>query len=357
MKVLALVPYPLGVAPGQRYRWEQWAPHLRAEGIDVTFAPFATEPLSRILYERGRYPAKAWEMARSLVRRFGEAWSARDYDAVVVQREASLIGPAWTEAVARRRTPAFVYDFDDAVYLPYSSPTHGVLAHLKFPGKTAALCRMASAVTAGNTTLAAYAGRHNPRVEVVPSTVDLASYRVRPPEAESAVPVVGWTGSHSSARYLPLAFGALARLRRRRAFRVLLIGVSGLEVPGVETECRPWQASREVEDLWDMDVGIMPLPDEPWAQGKCAMKAIQYMGVGIPAVVSPVGMNRDVVTSGESGFLPVSEDEWVEALERILEDADLRRRLGREGRRQVETRFSAQAQAPRVAALLREVAS
>jgi glycosyltransferase involved in cell wall biosynthesis len=195
-------------------------------------------------------------------------------------------------------------------------------------------------------------------VEVIPSTVSLRSYPVRPESAHAAsLPVVGWMGSHSSARYLSQVSGALARVHRRRPFRFLVVGAEGVEVPGVPTECRPWSAAGEVEQLWEMDVGIMPLPDEPWAQGKCAMKAIQYMGVGVPAVASPVGASSDLIANGVNGLLASTEDEWVDALDRLLGDAELRRRLGAEGRRTVEAGFSAEVQAPRVAALLRSVAA
>jgi glycosyltransferase involved in cell wall biosynthesis len=226
---------------------------------------------------------------------------------------------------------------------------------LKFPGKTKTLCRIAASVIAGNESLAAYARRYNPAVSVVPSTVSLRSYRPRP-ERRPGPPVVGWTGSHSSAQYLPIVYGALRRLRQRHTFRFLVIGAEGIAPEGVETECRPWSHAREVEDLWDMDVGIMPLPDEPWARGKCAMKAIQYMGVGIPAVVSPVGANSEVVAP-DRGLLAGSEDEWVAALERLLGDEELRQRLGVGARRAVETIYSAEAQAPRLVEILRRVAS
>jgi hypothetical protein len=193
-------------------------------------------------------------------------------------------------------------------------------------------------------------------VEVVPSTVSLQAYRLRPPRRADP-PVVGWMGSHSTAPYLSLVSGALRRLHRRRSFRLLVVGAMGVHVEGVPTECRPWTAAREVDDLWEMDVGIMPQPDEPWAQGKCAMKAVQYMGVGVPAVASPVGAATSLIQTGVNGLLASSEDEWVDALDRLLGDTALREALGTAGRRTVEAHFCAEAQAPRVAALLRTVAA
>lgn len=355
MRVLALVPYPLGQVPGQRYRIEQWAPYLREARIEVHFSSFAHEALASVLYLRGRHAIKALRMIGAWVRSLSSVRRAAGFDALYLYREASLIGPALLERLARRRNPRLMYDFDDAIWLPYVSPRNRYLSYLKVPGKTAAICRMAAAVTVGNDTLAQYARRYNRAVTVVPSTVSLREYRPRSRSRPDGPPVVGWTGSHSSAQYLRLVEGALQTLARRRAFRFLVIGLDGYRLEGVDVECRAWRAATEVEDLWSMDVGIMPLSDDPWSSAKCAMKAIQYMGVGLPAVVSPIGTNREVVTDGVSGFHAVTEEDWVRVLDRIMSDADLRRRIGGEGRRRVEAWYSAEVQAPRVAELLMDL--
>ena len=355
LRVLALVPYPLNTAPGQRYRIEQWAPYLREEGIDVHFKPFAGAALSEALYRPGHYATKAWHMTLAWLRRARSAWEAAGCDVVYLYREAALIGPAWLERLARRRNPCLVYDFDDAIWLPYVSPRNRYLSYLKAPGKTGGICRMAAAVTVGNETIADFARRYNPTVTVVPSTVSLREYRPRRHPPAGAPPVIGWTGSHSSAQYLRLVEGALQTLARRRRFRFLVVGLDDYSLDGVDVECRAWRAQTEVEDLWPMDVGIMPLFDDPWARGKCAMKAIQYMGVGLPTVVSPVGANGDVVQDGVSGFHAATEEDWIRALDRLLDDSDLRSRMGAEGRRRVEDGYSAETQAPRVGALLRSL--
>lgn len=352
--VLALVAYPVDTTPGQRFRIEQWAPYLAQEGIEVRFAPFADQALVDRLYSPGGTLPKALALGRALVRRLRQALDARNYDCVFVPREASLIGPALAERVARWRNPAFVFDFDDAVWVPYVSPTNRFFSYLKMPWKTRALCRMAAVVMAGNDYLASYARRFNPRVSIVPTTVSLRQYKPVSRRVENPIPVVGWTGSHSSAQYLKLITPALTELRRRHEFKVVIVGAEGLSVPGVETECRPWRAATEIADISDLDVGLMPLPDEAWARGKCALKAIQYMGIGIPAVVSPVGVNAEVVSHGETGFHATSESEWIDAIGRLLSDAPLRRQLGAAAYERVRALYSAESQAPRVAALLRE---
>lgn len=355
LRLLGLVPYPLDTAPGQRYRIEQWAPYLRELGIEVTLLPFASDALGRALYQRGAYVFKGRQMLRCLLGRVEHVWRAGNYDVVFLHREASLIGPAWLERLTRVRQSRFVYDFDDAVWLPYVSPRNRYLSFLKAPWKTAILCRLAAAVTVGSEYLASYARRFNTRVTVVPSTVSLRRYRPRPVQYRPGPPTIGWTGSHSSVQYLSIVEASLRRIAKRHRFRFVVVGAEDLRMPGVEIECRPWRSLSEVDDLLDLDIGIMPLPDEPWTRGKCAMKAIQYMGIGIPAVVSPVGANRDVVQNGVNGFLADSEDEWVGTLDRLLSDHDLRARLGRAARRTVEERFSAEVQAPRVAQVIRSL--
>jgi hypothetical protein len=131
-----------------------------------------------------------------------------------------------------------------------------------------------------------------------------------------------------------------------------VIGLDDYRLEGVEVECRSWKAETEVADLWDMDIGIMPLTDDPWARGKCGMKAIQYMGVGLPVVVSPIGANRTIVEDGVNGLHATDEARWIESIGRLLDDSGLRARLGASARRTVEANYSAEVQAPRVAAII-----
>ena len=112
-----------------------------------------------------------------------------------------------------------------------------------------------------------------------------------------------------------------------------------------------------MSDIGDFQIGIMPLPDTAWARGKSGFKLIQYMARGIPVVASPVGANRDIVESGVEGFLAAGKEAWVEALDRLAQDAVLRARLGEAGRRKVERHYSLQVTAPRLEAVLRGAAS
>ena len=358
LRVLAWVPYPLETAPGQRYRIEQWAPYLRGAWA------------SRSPSSRSRRPASAGAAlparplggqsggdAAGLARRFAQALAGGRLRCRVPPPRGGLLGPAWSERLLRARQPALVYDFDDAIYLPYVSPTNRYLSYLKFPWKTRDPLPAGGRGRGRATTT-------SPPTRVATMTACSSCLRRSPCASTSrgrarARPAAGHRldGQPQLGPVPPSCARALQELRRRRPFRLLVVGVEHFEIPGVEVECRPWWAAIEVRDLWDLDVGIMPLPDEPWARGKCGMKAIQYMGVGFPPWSAPWGRTGEIVEPGANGLLAGSEDEWVEALDHLLSDDDLRARLGREARRTVEERFSAEAQAPRVAEVIRGLVS
>lgn len=353
IRALGLLPYPQGRVPGQRYRIEQWTPLLLAEGIEIAFSCFLSEKGIDVLYRTGHLWTKARETARGYLRRFRESLRPGAFDVVYVFREAALLGPLWFENWISTSLP-LVYDFDDAIYLPAASPANAWAVAVKSPGKTAAICGRARHVTVGNEILASFARPLARAVTVVPSTIDTDAYvvRARPPNPR---PVVGWTGSVTTILHLEGLTSALVRLRRVLDYELRVIG-GQVRIPGVDVRLVPWQAATEAEDLRSVDVGLMPLPDDEWSRGKCGMKALQYMALGIPPVVSPIGASATIVQDGVNGLHARSEDEWVERIGRLLRDAVLRSRLGAAARRTVEEKYSARVQAPRMAQVLREAA-
>ena len=355
MRVLALVPAQYDTSPGQRFRMEQWAPALAAEGIRVDFAPFEDTRLHDVLYRAGHIAAKASAVASAFWRRQNLLRRITDFDAVYVFREAALLGPALLERLIARSGVPMLFDFDDAVFEPYVSPANGYLSLLKCPGKTAATCRRSTHVLAGNEYLADYARRYNDRVTVVPTTIDTARYCSAPRRSSDRDLVIGWSGSHSTLKHLKTLDRVLRRLAARRTFRVLVVGASHA-VEDVPMDAIPWRASTEVDDLRRIDIGIMPLPDDRWCRGKCGLKALQYMALGIPTVCSPVGVNTAIIQHDENGLLARTDDEWVACLERLIDDEALRERLGSAGRLTVERRYSANVQVPIVRDVLRSIA-
>lgn len=355
MRLLALVPSIYDKNPSQRYRIEQWEPHLRRLGVEITYRPFEDEALNRVLYQPGRMPEKVGLILRALARRARGMREVRDFDAVYILRETALLGPPVFEHLMKRTGVPFIFDFDDAVFVPYVSPSNGYLSYLKFPGKTRTICRLAAHVMAGNEYLADYARQVNEHVTVIPTTVDTEKYTIEFARAANDVPVIGWTGSYSTAQHLRTLGGALRRLAERERFRLRVIGAPNFELEGVDVEVVPWRSETEVADLRPVDIGVMPLPEDPWSKGKCGMKALQYMGLAIPTVCSPVGVNSDIIRDGENGLLAATEDEWVEKLSALLHSSELRERLGRAGRSTVEAKYSAAVQAPRVFRIIESI--
>ena len=207
---------------------------------------------------------------------------------------------------------------------------------------------------AGNQYLADYARQVNDRVTIIPTTIDTAKYTVEP-RAENDVPVIGWSGSYSTAQHLSTLTNALRRLSERERFRLRVIGAQDFRIQGVDVEAMPWRSESEVADMRPFDIGIMPLPADRWSRGKCGLKALQYMALGVPTVCSPVGVNSEIIQDGETGLLASTDDEWVEKLSGLLRSADERARLGRAGRETVEARYSATVQAPRVLEIFQSV--
>jgi len=312
--------------------------------------------LNAILYDARNYGRKVVQIGRAIIRRAARLRHLTEFDLVYVQRETALIGPALFERWMNARRVPYVFDFDDAIFLPNVSEANRLFGRLKFPGKTATACRLAAHVMTGNDYLGEYARRFNRHVTVVPTTIDTEKYQPPRPHWESPRPRLVWTGSPTTVPYLEGLAGALLRLRERRDFILRIVGARGVSLPGISVEMVPWQDETEALDLHGAWAGLMPAPDDVWARGKCACKALQYMAVEVPAVCSPVGVNARLIRDGENGLLASSEDEWVEKLNMLMGSAELRRRLGQAGRETVEAWYSADVQAPRVYQIFKHAA-
>ena len=355
IRAVAFVPYPFGTAPSQRFRLEQWAPHLAARGISVEFRPFATADFVKQLYRSGHAFGKVVGLARTMAAQLRRMPARGEFDVAVVHRSMSLIGPAFLERRLARLTP-LVYDFDDAIHLLHTSDANRAFGWLKFPAKTGEICALARSVTVGNEYLARFARGYNRSVDIVPSSVDTAAYTPGPTRVRAGLPVVGWMGSSTSQTYLE-PFGLLLSRLVKEGFRFRIVSdrrPSSFDFP---FEWTAWSAGTEVSDLRQFDIGIMPLPDTEWAKGKCAMKLLQYMGVGVPSIGSALGGNLEVIRDGENGYLAGSDDDWLEKALRLARDPELSRRLGDAGRETVLARYSAEVCASRFAAVLERTAA
>jgi glycosyltransferase involved in cell wall biosynthesis len=350
-RLLMLAPTPVAAA-ATRFRVEQFRPALRDAGIESFLSPFLDSEGWGVLYQSGWGLSKLKAAVRSVGRRLGDMVRATRADAVFIHREAALVGPPLLEwFFAQYLDRPVVFDLDDPIWIAYESPTYGrVLSQLlKAPAKTNFTLRAARQVIAGNPYVAHYARQFNDAVDVVPTVVDTTQFR--PLRKSNPVPVLGWVGTHSTVPYLSAIVPALQRVARDHEFILRVVG-GELLAPGVRLDQRRWSLEREVRDFQELDVGLYPLRNDRWSVGKSGFKAIQYMACGVPVVASPVGVTREIVEHGETGFFADGEDAWVESLSRLLTDIGLRRRLGEAARGEAESRWSLKAHSPRFVQLV-----
>lgn len=356
MRVLAVVPSIYDTSPGQRFRIEQWEPILAAGGVELTYAPFETDELKAVLHTGGNVLAKVKSVTKNMRLRNRELDNVADYDLVYLFREAAILGPPWFERKIAKAGVPIVFDLDDAIFVSYKSPSNGYLSYLKFPTKTAEICALSAHIMPGNEYLRDYCSKYNQNLTIIPTTIDTDKYTVvERPEPETVT--IGWSGSFSTVQHLDTIRDVLQELAKTENFRLRVIGTPNYKIPGVDTEAMQWRSSTELDDLREIDIGLMPLPDEDWSRGKCGLKALQYMALGVPTICSPVGVNSTIIKDGENGYLADGTVEWVEKLKLMLHSPELRRNIGMAGRKTVEDEYSAKVIAPKVLEIFRSVAT
>lgn len=326
---------------------------LAKHGVEVRPLPLFTSEEGR-RFASGNVPERL-RTVLSARRRL-----ARELDAlngstgtVFLQRQADMLPTLALErkALAGRR---LVLDVDDAIWHDASAGGHP-LARLKGSRrKVDWLAARADTVMAGNELLAEYLSARSDDVRVVPSLVDVDAIPVRE-HTDSATVVAGWIGSGTTVRFLEARRPALERMAAAvapRKLEVLVVGGSLDPVAGVNTVVEEWSEETELAALQRMDIGLMPLDDDPFTRGKCAYKALQYMAAGIPVVADDVGISAKVIGHERGGLIARSPAEWVEAVAALAADSQLRARLGAEGRRRVEQDFSYERWLPEIARIL-----
>jgi hypothetical protein len=353
MKMLMLSRYgQLGAS--SRMRFYQYLPWLEAAGIHVTQAPLLSDAYVRGLQYNTKSPLEA---LRAYTGRVQSLLGSRKFDLLWIEKETLPWLPAWVEKMLLPGAVPYVLDYDDAVFHYYDEHRNPVVKAL-LAGKHPALMQGAALVVAGNAYLAEFARQAGaPNVEVVPTVIDLARYPAsKPKRVEDYVPpCVGWIGQRATASFLAPYAPLFERLSSDGLARFAAIGIDA-QALGLPMASIPWTEQTEVASIAGFDIGIMPLLDGSFERGKCGYKLIQYMACGLPVVASPVGVNRQIVEHGVNGFLAETPEQWEQALQTLLADADLRQRMGQAGRQKVERQYCIQVTGPRLATLLNDSA-
>ena len=350
MKILFLTLYDKQWADS-RIRVHQYLPILRNRGIDYKVIPIITKNFSK--YSQLRYYLSAcpsmffkWLKVVSL---------SFKYDAILIN---NVFLPLHLEKLIKVSHKSIIYDFCDAPYVGYDAdylawdPVRMLLSRF---GKTwlSRMLKISRHVLVGNEQNRQFALRFCQNVSVITGPIDTERYVPRKSKkSDSSNIVLGWIGSPSTAPYLRLLENVFRILSEKYPrLTVELIGAGELKLEGVPVAIKRWSFESEVKDLQNFDIGIGPLPDNRWTRSKGGYKLLQYMACGIPCVASPVGINTDLIQDGFNGFLVKNEAEWIEKLSLLIENPDLRRKMGERGRAIAEEKYSLRANAPRFLAV------
>jgi glycosyltransferase involved in cell wall biosynthesis len=348
MKILLLSRYS-HIGPSSRVRFYQYLPYLSNQGIHVTVANLLRDEYLEDLYAGRR--RRLCTISGAYIRRLSCMLASKRFDLLWVEGEILPWLPAWAEKIFSNSGIPYVVDYDDALFHRYNMHPRFVVRAL-LGRKIDEVMRQAALVIVGNQYLGDYARKVGAnRVEHIPSAIDLDRYSDTP-APRNPIFTIGWIGSPITNKYLNLTNAALAEVCKDGSARLVLVGSGSLQLDGVPTEINDWSEETEVAGIQSFDVGIMPLSDDLWSQGKCGYKLIQYMACGRPVVASKVGVNLEIVEDGISGFLVNNKDGWVQALNVLRKNSNLRQQMGKSGRIKVETKYCIQVTAPRLISLL-----
>lgn len=351
MTVLFLTKYGRA-GSSSRYRAYNYLPYLESHGWHATTEALLPDAYLNSLYTTGRMPMK--EVARSVFHRFLtlRRLDLDSFDAIFVQYEIFPRLPFLMEqSVYRRHGHKILVDYDDATFASYESST-------LLKDKIRRVMGGSRTVLVGNQYLESYARQYARDVVQLPVALDLSRY-IHKTEYRIAGerPIVGWVGTPITSEYLLHAAEVFQLASKRVDYTLRCIGAPpGFSIPGVKVEAQPWSEATEAAEIRQFDVGVMPLPITSFTAGKCAFKLIQCMACGVASIGTALGANCELIHDGSNGLLASSYGEFAAKLSGLLEDADLRARLGREGRITVERRHCLDVTAPRFLDLLNRAA-
>jgi len=354
MKALFLTHPP--DTPGSRFRIYKYEKDLHKAGIECKFIPpgwrffdkyrLSDSNLTKIIYYSNIFLHRISDISKS--------WN---YDVIFIQREIIPHIYPILPIIIKKLNHNIVLDFDDAIWMYHTGRKRNVFNFLRYEKKVPKIIELSKYVIVGNKLLKRYAIRYNENVAIIPTPVDTDEYKPMEYGKPSDKVVVGWSGSQSTNSYLNLLTNVRRILEKRYniTFRVISNNLRHIGYTD-DISFVPWSMETEVQELQKLDIGLMPMTDTEWNRHKCNFKMIQYMGVGLPTVCSPIGMNKEIIDEGKNGFFATTDDEWVDKISALIEDATLRKRIGLAGRKTAEKKYSVRANAPKLISVLEKAA-
>ena len=340
--ILIICPFPQGVAAGQRLKYEQYLKHWRENGYAVTISSFMDMSMWEVVYTQGNYLPKVLGTLRGHCRRIRDVFRINRYDLVYIFMWVTPFGSSFFERLYRLLSRRLIYDIEDNIFMKQNSVVNPFVKMLKGTGKASYLIKTADHVITSSPFLNDYCLGINSlkACTYISSSVDSNRFIPTNTYNNKKAVTIGWTGTFSSKIYLDLLRDVFLELNQLIDFKLRVIGNFQYDLPGIDLEVIQWKKETEVEDLQGIDIGIYPLVQDDWVMGKSGLKAIQYMAFGLPTVATNFGTTPKIIKHMVNGWLVRTDKEWVNALEALIKDPTLRRKLGEAARRTVVDNYS-----------------
>jgi glycosyltransferase involved in cell wall biosynthesis len=357
---ILFVPFGTVRVAATRYRIYQYLPYLDEQKIKYKVFSILSDSTTKQMvmsptFDRFRKLLYYLQLVLERIIRFCPVLIlAARYKVVFIQRASFPFG---LEKVLQMVNKNIIFDLDDAIFIS-DRTEKGFVNRIKELSKTqevADILKVSKGAIVENEYVKDYARKYCREVFLIPGPIDTKRNFVKEKINNSEVSI-GWIGSPSTTVFLKMLHGVFKELGKKYKIQVKLIGAGQYKVDGVRVVDVNWCLNKEVEELQSFDIGVMPMPNNEWTKGKLGCKMLQYMSVGVPAVVSYTPTNAEAIENGINGFLVNSEEEWIEKLSLLIENPDIRRRIGMAGRRTAEEKFSVRVNAPRILSVLRKFA-
>jgi glycosyltransferase involved in cell wall biosynthesis len=316
-----MLPHRKGRSPGQRFRIEQYLSFLEHHGFEFTISNLISEKDDEIFYQKRHFFKKFLIFLKTISIRKSDLKKIHSYDAVFIYRESVMHGSVYFERKIAKAGIPIIYDFDDSIWLLDVSEGNKSHKWLKRPMKVAEIIKLSTITVTGNQYLHDFAKQYGKDVRIIPTTIDTEIFKPENKSKTNQEICIGWTGSSTTLKHFLLAIPFLKKIIEKypQKIKIKLIADQKVETTELEYEFIQWNPNTEAEDLNEIDIGIMPLPDDQWSRGKCGFKGLQYMAFGKPSVMSPVGVNSEIISDGINGFLASTQEEWIEKLSLLIE--------------------------------------
>ncbi|MEQ8909571.1 MAG: glycosyltransferase family 4 protein [Vicingaceae bacterium] len=307
-----------------------------------------------IVYKPGNFWKKVFWTIWGHFLRVRDLFRLPFYDGVYIFLWVTPFGPPVFERLFASLNKNIIYDIDDMVFLGHVSDANKFILKLKGRSKMIYLMKKAKHVITCTPRLDKFVRQYNTNTTDISSTINTELYIPKSSYEEKSEYTLGWSGSHSTSKYLHLLDEVLKKVQKGYPIKLKVIGDKNFHIEGLKIEASDWNRETEVQELSKIDIGLYPLPNEPWVFGKSGLKALQYMALGIPTVATNIGANTRVIKEGVDGFLVNSDEEWVSCIVKLIENITLRERVGKAARRKVESTFSVKANEPTYLKILKE---